>query len=45
MKVDVKREEQSLVLDLPEGLLDVYLSNDGDQEDEEDDGFKWTGED
>ena len=44
VKVDVKREEQKLVLDLPEGLLDVYLSNDGEQEDEEDDGFEWTGE-
>ena len=44
VKVDVKREERKLVLDLPEGLLDVYLSNDGDKEDEEDDGFEWTGE-
>ena len=44
VQVDVKREEQKLVLDLPEGLLDVYLSNDSDQEDEEDDGFEWTGE-
>ena len=44
VKVDVKREEQKLVLDLPEGLLDVYLSNDNDQDDEEDDGFEWTGE-
>ena len=44
VKVDVKREEQKLVLDLPEGLLDVYLSNDSDQEDEEDDGFEWAGE-
>ena len=44
VKVDVKREEQKLVLDLPEGLLDVYLSNDSDQEDEEEDGFEWTGE-
>ena len=44
VQVDVTREEQKLVLDLPEGLLDVYLSNDGEQEDEEDDGFEWTGE-
>ena len=44
VKVDVKREEQKLVLDLPEGLLDVYLSNDNDQDDEEGDGFEWTGE-
>jgi len=44
VKVDVKREERKLVLDLPEGLLDVYLSNDGDKEVEEDDGFEWTGE-
>ncbi len=44
VKVDVKREERKLVLDLPEGLLDVYLSNDGDNGDEEDDGFEWTGE-
>ena len=44
VQVDVKREEQKLVLDLPEGLLDVYLSNDSIQEDEEDDGFEWTGE-
>ena len=44
VQVDVKREEQKLVLDLPEGLLDVYLSNDSDQEDEEEDGFEWTGE-
>ena len=44
VQVDVKREEQKLALDLPEGLLDVYLSNDSDQEDEEDDGFEWTGE-
>ena len=44
VQVDVKREEQKLVLDLPEGLLDVYLSNDSDQEDEEDDGFEWAGE-
>ena len=44
VQVDVKREEQKLVLDLPEGLLDVYLSHDSDQEDEEDDGFEWAGE-
>ena len=44
VQVDVKREEQKLVLDLPEGLLDVYLSNDSIQDDEEDDGFEWTGE-
>ena len=44
VQVDVKREEQKLVLDLPDGLLDVYLSNDDEQEDEEDDGFEWTGE-
>ena len=44
VQVDVKREEQKLVLDLPEGLLDVYLSNDSDQEDEQDDGIEWTGE-
>ena len=44
VQVDVKREEQKLVLDLPEGLLDVYLSNDSDQDDEEDDGFEWARE-
>ena len=44
VQVDVKREEQKLVLDLPEGLLDVYLSNESDQEDGEDDGFEWAGE-
>ena len=43
VQVDVKREEQKLALDLPEGLLDVYLSNDSDQEDDEDDEFEWTG--
>ena len=40
VKVDVKREEQKLVLDLPEGLLDVYLSNDNEQDDE----LEWTEE-
>lgn len=44
VKVDVKREEQKLVLDLPEGLLDVYLSNDNEQDDEEGDELEWTGE-
>ncbi len=44
VQVDVKREEQKLVLDLPNGLLDVYLYNDDEQEDEEGDGFEWTGE-
>ena len=44
VQVDVKREEQKLVLDLPEGLLDVYLSNDDEQDDEEGDELEWTGE-
>ena len=44
VKVDVKREEQKLVLDLPEGLLDVYLSNDDEQDDEEGNELEWTGE-
>jgi len=35
VKVDVQREEQRLVLDLPEGLLDVYLG--GDQGSDDDD--------
>ena len=44
VKVDVKREEQQLVLDLPEGLLDVYLSNDHDQDDDQADEFGWIEE-
>ena len=44
VKVDVKREEQQLVLDLPEGLLDVYLSNDHDQDDDHADEFGWNEE-
>ena len=44
VKVDVKREEQKLVLDLPEGLLDVYLSNDDEKDDEEGDELECTGE-
>ena len=44
VQVDVKREEQKLVLDLPEGLLDVYLSNDDEKDDEEGDELEWTGE-
>ena len=34
VKIDVKRLEQQLVLDLPEGLLDVYFFNDPDQDNE-----------
>ena len=45
VKVDVKREEQQLVLDLPEGLLDVYLSNDNDQDDDHADEFRWNEDD
>ena len=44
VKVDVKREEQQLVLDLPEGLLDVYLYNDHDQDDDHADEFGWNEE-
>ena len=44
VKVDVKREEQHLILDLPEGLLDVYLSNDHDQNDDQADEFGWNEE-
>jgi 16S rRNA processing protein RimM len=44
VKVDVKREEQQLVLDLPEGLLDVYLSNDHDQDDDHANEFGWNEE-
>ena len=39
VKVEVKRENRQLVLDLPEGLLDVYLSNEDAQE--QDDEFEW----
>jgi 16S rRNA processing protein RimM len=45
VKVDVKREEQQLILDLPEGLLDVYLSNDLDQDGDEGGEFGWNEED
>jgi 16S rRNA processing protein RimM len=45
VKVDVKREEQQLILDLPEGLLDVYLSNDLDQDGDEGGEFGWNDED
>ena len=34
--VDVQREDSTLVLDLPEGLLDVYLGN-AEEDDAEDD--------
>lgn len=43
VRVDVKREEKQLVLDLPEGLLDVYLSN--GQDDGQEDEFGWNEED
>ena len=39
VKVEVKRENKLLVLDLPEGLLDVYLSN--EEGDEQDDELGW----
>jgi 16S rRNA processing protein RimM len=39
VKVDVKREQQQLILDLPEGLLDVYLSSDHDQDNDGDGEF------
>lgn len=39
VKVEVKRENRQLVLDLPEGLLDVYLSN--EDAEEQDDEFEW----
>ncbi len=45
VKVDVKREEQQLILDLPEGLLDVYLSNDLDQDGDKGGEFGWNEED
>ena len=41
VKIDVKREQKQLVLDLPEGLLDVYLSNDNNGHDDEDDDLEW----
>ena len=41
VKIDVKREQKQLVLDLPEGLLDVYLSNDNNGQDDEDDDLEW----
>ena len=44
VQVDVKREQRQLVLNLPEGLLDVYLSKDDEQDDSESDGFEWTEE-
>ena len=36
VQVDVQREDSTLVLDLPEGLLDVYLGN-AEEDDAEDD--------
>ena len=35
VKVDVQRDAKRLVLDLPEGLLDVYLGDDQDSDDDD----------
>ena len=38
--IDVKRDAQTLVLDLPDGLLDVYLGKDDTEKDGGDDDWE-----
>jgi 16S rRNA processing protein RimM len=40
VKVDVKREDQTLILDLPDGLLDVYLGDGSEDDSDEDDSWE-----
>ena len=40
--IDVKREEKTLILDLPEGLLDVYLGQSKQDERDGDDDWELT---
>ena len=40
LTIDVKRDAQTLVLDLPDGLLDVYLGKDDTDKDGGDDDWE-----